>query len=88
MRSDIMKGDANFVPARKDRTPVSSDSLLRDPRDCSLVLGGPRVQRLRREHPYGDAPPLDRGILLPLRSVLGIHVHVATGILRFLYIGH
>ncbi len=36
-------------------TPVSGDSLLQDPQDFSLVLGGPLYQLLRRAHLYGDA---------------------------------
>jgi hypothetical protein len=39
----------------KTSTSVSSDSLLRDPRDFSLVLGGPLFQLLRRAHLSDDA---------------------------------
>jgi len=34
----------------KSPTPVSGNSLLRDPQDFSLVLGGPLFQLLRRAH--------------------------------------
>ncbi len=36
-------------------TPVSSDPLLRDPQDFSLVLGGPLFQLMRRAHLTDDA---------------------------------
>ena len=41
-------------------TPVSGDSLLRDPQDFSLVLGGPLFQLLRRAHLSDDALMLVR----------------------------
>ncbi len=41
-------------------TPVSGDSLLQDPQDFSLVLGGPLFQLLRRAHLSDDALPLLR----------------------------
>jgi hypothetical protein len=36
-------------------TSVSGEDVLRDPRDFSLVLGGPLFQLLRRSHPSDDA---------------------------------
>jgi hypothetical protein len=36
-------------------TPVSPDSILGDPGNFSLVLGGPLFQLLRRGHLWGDA---------------------------------
>ena len=39
----------------KSRTSVFSDSLLREPQDFSLVLGGPLFQLLRRAHLSDDA---------------------------------
>ena len=44
----------------KSQTSASSDSLLRDPPDFSLVLGGPLYQLLRRAHVSGDALELVR----------------------------
>jgi hypothetical protein len=41
-------------------TSVSGDSFLRDPRDFSLVLGGPIYQLLRRSHLTDDALGLVR----------------------------
>jgi hypothetical protein len=36
-------------------TSVSGEAVLRDPRDFSLVLGGPLFQLLRRSHLTDDA---------------------------------
>ena len=44
----------------KSQTLGSSDSLLQDPPDFSLVLGGPLYQLLRRAHMSGDALELAR----------------------------
>src|SRR4029450_3057712 len=44
----------------KSQTLVSSDGLLRDPTDFSLVLGGPLFQLLRRSHLSDDALELVR----------------------------
>jgi hypothetical protein len=44
----------------KSRTSVSSDGLLREPQDFSLVLGGPLFQLLRRAHLSDDALMLMR----------------------------
>ena len=44
----------------KTSTSVSSDGLLRDPPDFSLVLGGPLFQLLRRAHLSDDALMLVR----------------------------
>jgi hypothetical protein len=41
-------------------TLVSGDSFIRDPRDFSLVLGGPIYQLLRRSHLTDDALGLMR----------------------------
>ncbi len=50
----------------KSRTPVPSDSLLRDPQDFSLVLGGPLFQILRRAHLSDDALTLVRQRIIVL----------------------
>jgi len=47
-------------------TPVSGDSLLRDPQDFSLVLGGPLFQLMRRAHLSDDALMLVRKRILVL----------------------
>ena len=47
-------------------TPASGDSLLRDPQDFSLVLGGPLFQLLRRAHLTDDALTLLRQRILVL----------------------
>ena len=47
-------------------TPVSGDSLLRDPQDFSLVLGGPLFQLLRRAHLSDDALMLMRQRIIVL----------------------
>ena len=44
----------------KSQTSMSSDSLLRDPPDFSLVLGGPLFQLLLRAHLSDDALTLVR----------------------------
>ena len=44
----------------KSRTSVFSDSLLREPQDFSLVLGGPLFQLLRRSRLMDDALELLR----------------------------
>jgi hypothetical protein len=44
----------------KSPTLESSDGLLRDPTDFSLVLGGPLFQLLRRSHLSDDAMELVR----------------------------
>src|SRR4029434_9372456 len=44
----------------KSPTLESSDGLLRDPKDFSLVLGGPLFQLLRRSHLSDDAMELVR----------------------------
>jgi hypothetical protein len=44
----------------KSQTSESSDSVLREPADFSLVLGGPLFQLLRRSHMSGDALELVR----------------------------
>jgi hypothetical protein len=41
-------------------TSVSGEDVLRDPRDFSLVLGGPLFQLLRRSHLTDDALALLR----------------------------
>jgi hypothetical protein len=50
----------------KSPTPVSADSLLRDPQDFSLVLGGPLFQLLRRTHLTDDALMLVRQRIIVL----------------------
>ncbi len=50
----------------KSPTPVPSDSLLRDPQDFSLVLGGPLFQLLRRAHLSDDALTLVRQRIIVL----------------------
>jgi hypothetical protein len=47
-------------------TPVSGNSLLRDPQDFSLVLGGPLFQLMRRAHLSDDALMLARQRILVL----------------------
>jgi len=47
-------------------TPVSGDSLLREPPDFSLVLGGPLFQLLRRAHLSDDALMLVRQRIIAL----------------------
>jgi hypothetical protein len=47
-------------------TPVSSDRLLQDPQDFSLVLGGPLFQLMRRAHLADDALTLLRLRILVL----------------------
>ena len=44
----------------KSPTLESSDGVLREPADFSLVLGGPLFQLLRRSHMSGDALELVR----------------------------
>jgi len=50
----------------KSPTPVSGNSLLRDPQDFSLVLGGPLFQLLRRAHLSDGALMLVRQRILVL----------------------
>jgi hypothetical protein len=50
----------------KSQPSVSSDSLLREPRDFSLVLGGPLFQLFRKAHLTGDALELVRQRIIVL----------------------
>jgi hypothetical protein len=50
----------------KSPTPVPGDSLLREPQDFSLVLGGPLFQLLRRAHLSDDALMLVRQRIIVL----------------------
>lgn len=61
-RGKIMKMDeiARSQSQSKLHPPMSSDSILRDARNFSLVLGGPLFQLLRRAHLSDDALMLVR----------------------------
>ena len=50
-------------------TTVSSDNLLRQPQDFSLVLGGPLFQLLRRSHLSDNALELVRRRLLVISLI-------------------
>jgi len=50
----------------KSQPSVSSDDLLREPRDFSLVLGGPLFQLFRKAHLTGDALELVRQRIIVL----------------------
>jgi hypothetical protein len=66
---------------------VSSDNLLRDPRDFSLVLGGPLFQLFRKAHLSGDALELVRQRIivislftwLPLLVLSALEGHLLGG---------
>ena len=60
----------------KSQTSVSTDSLLRDPSDFSLVLGGPLFQLFRKAHLTGGALELvrQRIIILSLLAWLPLLV--------------
>ena len=70
----------NFAPREKPRmippAPMPRDSVLRDPQDFSLVLGGPIFQLLRRSHLTDNALGLvqQRIIVISLFSWLPLLV--------------
>ena len=61
----------------KSETSVSSDSLLQDPPDFSLVLGGPLFQMFRKTHLTGD------GLELVSQRIIIISLFVWLPLLLF-----
>jgi hypothetical protein len=64
----------------KSRTAKSSDGLVPDAGDFSLVLGGPLFQLLRRAHLTGDAPKLVRQRIIAIALVAWLPLLVLSAL--------
>jgi len=64
----------------KSGTPLSADDLLHDPRDFSLVLGGPLFQLLRRAHLSDDALRLMRRRVIVIAAICWLPLLVLTAL--------
>jgi len=64
----------------KSPTPVSGDSLLQNPQDFSLVLGGPLFQLLRRAHLSDDALMLVRQRIIVISLLVWLPLLVLSAL--------